>query len=303
LLASHLKDDSLKQVLAKRWLGRLRDSQAENLDGVARVCRTILIDQIAQLLPTSEVLSLITDGSPAAQSVAAEVLAHRGNLEELGLEIVFDLANHEVFMVRNAAHKLLQTTPERLQQDPSILYSLVESRWDDTRKVATELLRTAVDWTKVDLATAIGLLDSTRADVQDFAIEQVRLNFARFDAAELLFRLVQHPHANMRHFSLELAQTHLPSGADALARLSSFFRTGLFSTWPQRLVKHGIIGLLLRRGLSDRSEAEVAAGILNEFIRVTGEGDFQLALEALTKLNLLYPELNNSVTVATEAVS
>ena len=92
-----------------------------------------------------------------------------------------------------------------------------------------------------------GLLDSNRTDVQDFGIELVRKYLPALPLADLIDRLVEHPHPNMRRFALDLVTQHLPPDTDALARLKEFCRAALFDLWPQRKVKSGLIDFPARR--------------------------------------------------------
>jgi hypothetical protein len=173
----------------------------------------------------------------------------------------------------------------------------VESEWPDTRTVAFELLRTKVDPATLGLDGLMGLLDSNRVDVQNVGQELVQKHFAELDAKDLVFRLVQHPHPNMRRFALDLAVNHLPDGAGPLANLTGFFRAALFDLWPERRVKHGVIDFLTARGLRDEQQAEVAASILGDVVRVQGRADFERALEGLVRLKLAYPQVQASVSL------
>ena len=49
-------------------------------------------------------------------------------------------------------------------------------------------------------------------------------HFGLFSPDKLVFRLVEHPHPNMRRFALDLVTKHLPPGTDPLARLKEFCR-------------------------------------------------------------------------------
>lgn len=303
LVTAHVKDATVRTNLAKRLLERLRDPAAEDLESIARVARTILIAELGELVTINELLEMITGDSAPAQSVAAEILGNRADaLRELGLPRTAALAEHQVFSVRAAAHRMLHSAESQLREDPSLLFLLVESRWEDTRGTAMQMLRLVVDWSQVDLSIVMGLLDSNQVDVQNFAIENVRAHFEQFDSAELAYRMVQHPHRNMRQFAFELVQTHLPDGVDALTKVENFFRAGLFDTWPQQKIKHGIVDFLTQRGLRDLRQAEFATFILNEFVRVNCQGDFEQALQSLARLQIAFPDLVTPVSVNQEAL-
>src|SRR5262249_9938998 len=109
------------------------------------------------------------------------------------------------------------------------------------------------------------------------------------------FRLVEHPHPNMRRFALELVVGHLPAGPEALARLEPFFRAALFDLWPDRRVKQRVLAFLVARGLEDERQAEAAAAILRDVGRVEGRADFERALEGLVRLKLAFPQVEGAV--------
>jgi hypothetical protein len=120
---------------------------------------------------------------------------------------------------------------------------------------------------------------------------------------ELVFRLVQHPHPNMRRFAMELVVQHLPEGAEPLGRLEQFFRTALLDLNPQRDVKVRVLDFLGRRGLRDEQQAALAASILGDIVRVEGRGDFERALEALVRIKLAYPHVAAPISVRMEDVA
>jgi HEAT repeat protein len=302
LVAAHLDDVGTRRRLAERLLECLRDPDAQHLAGIARVARTSLLQELGSIVTLDELLALLASDSPEAQAVGADVLANRPDaLRELGITRVAVLAEHPVFAVRAAAHRLLAAASGRLREDPSILFLLVESRWLDTRAAAMRTLRSVIDWSQLDLTAFMGLVDSNQPDVQQFAIEQIETHFARLDAGELALRLAQHPSAALRRRALRIVSEHLPAGVESLRRIEHFFRACLFDTWPRRSVKWGALELLVARGMGDEEQAEMVASLLDEFIRVNSAADFERALESLSRLQLKWPHLVSSVALAQEA--
>src|SRR5262249_13612452 len=159
------------------------------------------------LLDLNDVMDLVHGGSAAAKAVAAGVLGRRpGAATELGLERVVALAQHPLVAVRAAAHALAAAAAAELGRDPSLLFLLVESDWDDTRRAALDLLKTRLGPHALGKDHIVALCDSTRPEVQDLGKELVRREMtANAESTdELLTKLVEHPHANMRRFALEL---------------------------------------------------------------------------------------------------
>ena len=291
------KDVSARQLLAPRLLAILRKPELVEgqHDGYAQLARETLWQEFNALLTVDDLAALILTGTAQVQALAAELLRRRPNAAaELGLDRLLALAEHALGAVRQAAHGLLIASPEMLMRDPTPLFILVESDWPDTRRTAFELLRT-IDLTALGLDGLLGLLDSTRVDVQDFGKELTTKHFASLAADDLVFHLAQHPHPNMRGFVLDLVGKHLPEGSASLDRLQRFFRSAVFDLWPERRVKHRVIDLLLARGLQDAEQAQLAASVLSDVVRVHGRADFERALHGLVRLKIAYPDLEAGV--------
>jgi hypothetical protein len=267
-------------------------------DVYARVAREALAEEMGALLSVPELLAMVTGGSPPAQAMAGDLLGRRPEaVAHLGLEGLAALANHEVAAVRAAAHALLRGAADALRTDSAPLYLLIESDWADTRELAFDLLRHRVGVETLGPEGLMGLLDSNRPDVQDVARELVKRHFAELNPRVLAARMVEHPHPNMRRFALDLVVEHLPDRAEALAGVEWFLRAAMLDLRPDRLVKRRVIDFLLRRGLQDAYQAEVAARMLGEFARMEVRADFEHAMEALVRLNLEYPGLKSPVAV------
>ncbi|MEA2632420.1 MAG: hypothetical protein QOE66_2639, partial [Chloroflexota bacterium] len=293
LAATRLREQpEMRRALAGRLLALLRASEAHpgTHDVYARVAREALPEEMGALLSVADLLAMIVGGSPPAQALAGDLLGRRPEaLAHLGLEGLAALAQHEVAAVREAAHALMRSAAGQFRADPAPLYLLVESDWADTRALAFDLLRHEVGLETLGFEGLLGLLDSNRPDVQDVGRELAKRNFAAIDPRILVARLVEHPHPNMRRFALDLVVEYLPDGPDALARIGWFFRAAVLALRPDRLVKRRVIDFLLRRGLRDPDQGEVAARILGEFARMDVRADLEHALEALARLGLAHP--------------
>jgi hypothetical protein len=295
-----LANSELRQGLATRLIQALESPEPfpGAHEGPARVIGEALFMECNAQLSVRQLVHWLEKGSPAAQTVAGDLLAARKDtVAELGLERLTGIAQHELATVRAAAHKLLRSAADQLAADPSILFQLVESEWEDTRQLAFNLLRTRFDADALGLDGAMGLLDSNRADVQDFGAELVRGHFAELPMAELAGRLVQHPDPRQRGFALELVMQHLPPGPEALAQLRSFCRSILFDVWPKAKTKREVVKFLAGRALQDEQQAAIVASILGDVVRMQGRGDFERAMEAMVRLKLAFPEVPATVMV------
>ena len=287
-------------ALAAELLALLRapESFEGSLDGVSRVVRDALIDEVGATLSLDAVLALVNQSTPAAQSAGGALLARRGDaFEALGMRRVVVMATHEVAAVRQAAHSLLAAQTAALDEDPSVLFALVESEWADTRAFAFDTLRRVIDVPRLGLQGVLALCDSNRADVQGFGREMALAHFDALDAQALLRALSEHPGAEMRRFALDLATAHLKDGFIALARLEDYFRRAMLDLKPSRVEKRRVVEFLVERGMRDERQAAVAARVLGDVVRTRTRDDFERVIEALLKLRLQYPELETPLEV------
>ena len=252
------------------------------------------MEDFAAAFSLEEIIDWLGRTSIALLTLASDLFAGRTeSVPEMGLERLAWLAQHNIAVVRAGVQQYLRKAQTYFRSDPSLLLVLAESSWQDTRAVAVELLRVSLRPESLGLEEVLGLLDSNQVEVQNLGQEFAALRLAHLPTDELIFRLVQHPHPNMRQFALELVLKHLPEGAEALARMERFFRTALFDVWPQRALKERILAFLAQRGLQDEYQAAVAIRILSDVVRVQGRADFERALETLVRLRLAYPEVDS----------
>jgi hypothetical protein len=254
------------------------------------------------MLDTDALLAIIDAGSTASRALAGAVLGRRPEaFAALGAERVRALSESEIAGVRRAAHALLESAAASLREDPSPLFVLVESAWDDTRKVALDLLRDVVGYERLGLDGLIGLCDATRPDVRALGRELLVRSFDELDAQAVLFKLVEHPARDMRRFALSLVEEHLPPGFVRLARVEGFAKAVLLDLSPDREVKRRLIAFLERRGTSDEEQARVAAALLSSVVRTATVHDFERVLAALATIQLAHPSVASAVALGTAA--
>src|SRR5262249_21365573 len=155
------------------------------------------------------------------------------------------------------AQALVRGAVAELEREPSLLFLMIESQWQDTRHAAIDLLRTRFDLTVLGKGGIVAVCDSTRTDVQDLGKELGSKEMAREPSSidELLTKLVEHPHPNMRSFALELAAMHLRKGFVQLAKVEPLCRAILMSLKPKRRDKDAVIAFLLERAMADERQA------------------------------------------------
>jgi hypothetical protein len=290
----------LRRELAQRLLELLSDQSKPEAAhfGFAAVAREGLSGELDQMLSTQDLLLMVETGSNPAKTVAASLLGHRDDvLDTLGLEGVLGLAESVVAAVRGAAHQLLRSGVSWIKDDPSVLFALAESRWDDTRAAAFAIIREELGFEVLGLNGVIGLCDSTHPEVQEFGRAMVRQHFDALDTQEVLFRLVEHPSRRIQIYALELVREHLRGGFVPLARIEGFCRACLFDVWPDRKIKGPLIDFLTERALMDERQGELVAGILSDFVRSHTKADFERVADSLVRIQLAWPEVSADLRV------
>jgi hypothetical protein len=258
-----------------------------------------LLDELAALFTLTDLLALVDSGAPEARGVAGALLGRRPDaLDEVGIDRLVALASADVAAVRWAAHAIVRGAAARFASDPTVLFLLAESAWDDTRSAAFAVLRSEALRPHLGLDAIIRLCDSTIADVQAFGRELVVHRFVELDAEEVLFRLVEHPQRDMRLFALGLVRAELRDGYVPLARIEGFCRACLFDVWPDRRLKHGLLDFLLVRALRDERQGELVASSLDPVVRTRTREDFDRVAHALARIQLAWPAVRCELPLA-----
>lgn len=293
-------DPWFRRELAERALSVLQAPEPFEgaHDGVGRIARESLADELSSVLSLDEIMALITALSPAAQALGGTLLGMRPEMAKtLGADQLLAMAMHDVAAVRGAAHALLRAELDALKADPSPLFALADGEWDDTRAFVFELLRDEIDVGALGVRGVISLCDSSRVEAQRFGREMALKHFDRIDTQDLIQRLAQHPGAEIRRFAMDLVEGHLKPGFIPLAKLELFFRRAILDLRPSRSEKRRVLRFLLARGLKDERQAEVAARVLGEVARTRCLTDIDGALDALLQLRLTYPEVDSPLTL------
>jgi hypothetical protein len=254
----------------------------------------ILSSEIAELASVDELTAMMASGSPAARNVAIGALARKpGAAVLLGAGALAALASDENGGVRAAAQAMLESLVDELNRDPSPLFALLESAFEDTRRFARELLSKRVDLASLSLEALLGLCDSNRRESQDLGKELVSARLDSLPADKLIAALTEHPHRNIQRFAFELVVTRLQQGFIRLAAIEQFFRTILLDVSPDRALKRAAIDFLGLRGLGDEHQAAVSAKLLAEVAKSRTRYESERALVALAKIKLAFPEVES----------
>jgi len=206
------------------------------------------------------------------------------------------MAKHEAQSVRDAAFLLLEREVQRFAADPWPLLAIAESPWTDGRRRAVALVR-QLDLTHLALDAIFEIVDSSREELQGLGRELLMQTRDRWNPAQVVPRLLEHPQPGMRPFTLTLAEAYVTGEVARVPAAPAFFRAVLLDLQPRRAVKQQAISLLVASGLRSIDEARAAAHVLSAMLRTRIQFDFEDAMEALAHLQLAFPELSSPLAI------
>lgn len=293
-----------RKAVAERLFAVLREGEPQ--EGAHQALATVLVpallpELLALDLPFDTLSAAIDTGSNALRAVAAAVVVQRpGALDELGVARVVAMAKHEAQSVRDAAFQLLGREVRRFAADPWPLLAIAESPWTDGRRRAVDLVR-QLDLTHLPLDAIFEIVDSSREELQGLGRELLMQTRDRWDPAQVVPRLLEHPQPGMRPFTLTLAEAYVTGEVARVPAAPAFFRAVLLDLQPRRAVKQQAIALLVASGLRGIDEAQAAARVLGSMLRTRIQFDFEDAMEALAHLQLAFPELSSPLVIKVDA--
>lgn len=247
----------------------------------AELAERVTLDEAARVLPGA--------GSTLRELMAEVVLRHPPAPKLLASDVLVDLAEDELAVVREAARHLLTGDLPRLLGEPSTLLNLVESDWDDVRSFASDLLR-SLDPERLGLDELIALCDSNRP-TQGLGRELVLHSLPRLALDELILRLAEHPDDAVRGFAAELLIERAPPGSVPLLRLHGFLRTVFYRVAHGRRTKRRLAAHLQARARVSEREARVVVSVVGGLVHARCQQDRTLALQLVAEVATRHPEV------------
>lgn len=247
-------------------------------------------EDFAPRLAFHNIAQLLDSTHSAQREVAAALLHARSDaLGALGLPQVLRLAESDLPSLRRVACALLAEAVLKFHLDPTPLLHIADTRFPDSRTAAMALI-TQLDFSRFGIEAIVRLCDSNQTPVQQFARGWVGANLSRLDVAELLLKLIEHPHKTMQAFALELIERYLPLGLDYFARVQSFLRLCLRRPRMPRAAKDRLLAFAKNRA-TDAAHAALSIALFDDSLRSATRADAEPILVALTQLRLRFPEI------------
>ncbi|SMO63008.1 hypothetical protein [Melghirimyces algeriensis] len=286
----------LPELLHQLWVRVLRSDTPEEVQDYIRkdLLGSLFFNELVGHTSLDKVLKLLNHDQTSLQELGARLFeAMAPGPEDVTLGELLRLAHCPVALARQEARRLIIQKIEQVNDE--MLVNLAETEWDDTRNWVLDYLNTrSSDEINPDLI--YGLLDTSRNDIQQFAMHLVRIHEKRLDLMELMLRAGESPHLAVQEYALQLAEK-MEWTPETVRHMELFFRTVLLRVHSGRKAKEQALRLLMSLGKQRQEMAEVVVPILADVCHNFGKRDFEQILMALTQMQARYPEIRTPITI------
>ncbi len=261
-------------------------------EGVPTFLSRLLQEELRQYLgdvASETVWRLLQSRSQPAQEVGGALLASNVRGEEISVEQIVRLADHDVLTVRQASWQMCREQISRLKADVVEAALILDSDWEDSRQFAFDLFREQFTADDLPVGVLVSICDSTRVDVQQFGREIVTRMFSHDDGVEYLQRLSEHPAVSMQMFTSNYLDRYASNGHQRLAELEPYFRSVLSRVNQGRIAKDRVFRLFDREIEKSAEHARAIATVIAHQSATAVYGDKARTIELMLKIHRLYP--------------
>jgi hypothetical protein len=262
---------------------------------------SLLRQELRDCLPKrdqTQVMALIGALSPHGREAGGLLVAQLGP-DEVDLDTVLRLANHEILLVRQGAWALAQAAKQRFRVAPIALARLCDARWDDTRAFAFGFVHS---FSPDDLVpdVVIAICDSVQPPVQQFG-QQLLLEHWRDEHGErYLLRLSEHPSANIQLLVSGLLKRIARGNLGLLEQLLPCLGTVLSQVNRGGVAKQRVLEFLRQEAASSAEAATLLAPLLERQSLTSAVSHKQPLIATMVDVHERYPEV--TVPIATVPV-
>jgi hypothetical protein len=285
------------RTLADRLIGALLKTQPP---GAPAHIVTLLKAELAGVLPhvpPATILRLIGALSPHARDAGGLLLPQLGP-DDIGLDDIARLANHEAKAVREGAWALARASIPRYRMAPVALAKLLDSQWEDTRTFALGFIRDEVGGDKLSADAIITICDSIRPEVQDLGKALLHQQFREADATKYLMKLSEHPSTNLQLLVSTLLDRYA-TDLDKLKALVPYFATVLSQVNRGKVAKERVLALLRREAGKSHEAAAVLAPLLDRQSATIAVTQKHPLIATMVDIHHHYPDVPLPISIIT----
>jgi hypothetical protein len=283
------------RVIADRLIDALMQKQPE---GAPAHIVTLLRNELANVLPVKPpgmIMRLINAFSPHAREAGGLLLGQLGP-DDLGLDDIARLANHEILAVRQGAWRIAKLAIDRYRVAQVAVSRLVDSQWEDTRTFAMELI-TELGTLSADAIIAI--CDSIKPEVQALGKQLLFAQFTEANAGKYLVRLSEHPSTNLQLLVSGLLEHHLQGDLVRLQAIVPYLVTVLSQVNRGRIAKERVMALVRREAVRTAEGARILAPLLDRQSATIAITQKHPLIQTMVEVHHVFPEVPLPITVAT----
>lgn len=241
-------------------------------------------------------LRLLSARSKGAQQVGALLLPHF----DAGQFRVADwagFARNPSAGVRLWAFAAFEAHPDQIRASLEQALRLFDSRFDDSKEFGSAYFQkhfTADDWTPLLL---VNLCDHLDPAVQRFGRTMITTHFDVADVTEFMFKLSQHPSANMQLFVSAWLESASAGDVLKLQRLEPYFLSVLSQVNRGRVVKGRVQAFLRQQATLSEDIAAFVARVFARQVLTVAIGDKAQYIEGLRTIREHFPNLTDIMTI------
>jgi hypothetical protein len=281
------------RVIADRLIDALMTKQPE---GAPAHIVSLLRAELSKVLPVKSpamIMRLINAFSPHAREAGGLLLGQLG-ADDLGLDDVARLANHEILAVRQGAWRIAQLAIDRYRMAQVALSRLVDSQWEDTRDFAMSLIARIGN---LSADAIIAICDSIRPEVQALGKQLLFAQFSTTDAGKYLVRLAEHPSTNLQLLVSGLLEHHLQGDLARLEAIVPYLVTVLSQVNRGRIAKERVMTLVRREAQRTAEGARILAPLLDRQSATIAVTQKAPLIATMVEVHHVFPDVALPITI------
>ena len=273
--------------------------------GVAQLLQEDLEGAWADEVEKELALRLALAPGAAARELGGHVIetnarAQAGWAQAFTTDEVVELANSEIFSVRQAARTLFGLLIDRYRQatnpgghldEVARAVRLLDADWEDSRAFFFEVFRTRLGAADFTPGILVSVCDSVRPEVQQLGRELVTKYFREEAGQEYMLRLSEHPSAELQLFVTNYLERYCAGDARRLREMSHYFTSVLSRVNKARVAKARVVAFLTSEARKSEEAARVVADILARQSVTVAVGMRASAIEAMLDIRRAYPDI------------
>nr|WP_255651147.1 WGR domain-containing protein [Cesiribacter sp. SM1] len=248
-------------------------------------------------IPEDKVWKLIDARFRAAHLLGTQLLQQHLRLEDVPLERIAALANHELLELRQLARAYFESHVEQARYEREATLKLLDAPWDDTWLFTKQYLETyfkAEDWTP---ALLVSVCDHKREEVQQWGLRLINRYFQEEDGVEYMLKLSQHPNTRLQLYVTNYLKQYAAGQPRRIEALEYYFTAVLSQVNSGRVAKERVFDFLQQEALASEAVAVIVVPLISRISITIALRDKARCLQLLAEMKKRYPGLDSPVSI------